>query len=343
MDEIRKEPTAGATENKAESKNETKAKATEAKAAAADAKAVEAGDAKTDGKTVKTRQGSGYLRQLYSTARNTAGTNSSNFRSTTTFLVNFIPVDKVDVSEYQVRTHFDEAEVVALSESIKLHGVLQPILVTQNGDRYKVIAGERRLRASKMAGLERIPARVINSDDKAVHEIALRENLDRVDLHPLEEGEGYLSLLEAQAYTSHEGISQAFGKPKSRITECIGYTRLPATTKEELLRRGIKQRAVLRKLLETPPEGHLEIIGQVASIEDNMMNHVGGQAPGHSAAPVETPKAAQKTEAKPFSYKCTKKAVSVPGFRWKAGEGPARLKDYLEKMKTFLDEAKTIL
>src|SRR5206468_2787937 len=151
----------------------------------------------------------------------------------TTFLVNFIPVDKVDASELQVRTHFDDAEISALSESVKQHGVLQPILVVQDGDRYKVIAGERRLRASKLAGLDRIPARVLSTNDKATHEIALRENLDRVDLHPIEEGEGYVSLLEAQAYTSHDAIAKAFGKPKSRITECIGFTRLSQASKEE--------------------------------------------------------------------------------------------------------------
>ena len=144
---------------------------------------------------IKTRQGSGYLKQLYSTARTTAGVTHSHLKNLTTFLVNFIPVDKVDPSELQVRVHFDDSEVEALSHSVKEHGVLQPILVVQDGDRYKVIAGERRLRASKLAGLDRIPARVLSTNDKATHEIALRENLDRVDLHPIEEGEGYLSLL----------------------------------------------------------------------------------------------------------------------------------------------------
>src|SRR5271156_3539768 len=202
---------------------------------------------------VKTRQGSGYLKQLYSTARTTAGSTHSHLKNLTTFLVNFVPVDKVDASELQVRTHFNDEEIQGLANSIKLHGVLQPILVVQDGDRYKVIAGERRLRAAKLAGLDRIPARVLSTDDKATHEIALRENLDRVDLHPLEEGEGYVSLLEAEAYTSHEAIAKAFGKPKSRVTECIGYTRLPETTKQELMRRGIVQRAVFRKLLDSPP------------------------------------------------------------------------------------------
>src|SRR5580704_8295720 len=90
---------------------------------------------------VKTRQGSGYLKQLYSTAKTTAGTTHSHLKNLTTFLVNFIPVEKVDVSELQVRVHFDESEIAALSYSVKEHGVLQPILVVQDGDRYKVIAG----------------------------------------------------------------------------------------------------------------------------------------------------------------------------------------------------------
>ena len=154
-------------------------------------------NAPQDTARIKTRSGSGYLKQLYSTARTSTANTHTHLRNLTTFLVNFVPTDKVDASELQVRVHFDDSEIEALANSIKLHGVLQPILVVQDGDRYKVIAGERRLRASKLAGLERIPARVLSTDDKATHEIALRENLDRVDLHPLEEGEGYVSLLEA--------------------------------------------------------------------------------------------------------------------------------------------------
>ena len=295
-------------------------------------------DNKDNDKKIKTRQGSGYLRQMYSTARNSANTNASNFRNTTTFLVNFVPVDKVDASELQVRTHFDDAEIEGLAHSIKMHGVLQPILVVQNGDRYKVIAGERRLRASKLAGLERIPARVINSDDKGVQEIALRENLDRVDLHPLEEGEGYLSLLEAQAYTSHEGIAIAFGKPKSRITECIGYTRLPDSTKKELMTRGISQRSVLRKLLESPPAQHTEIISKVEKLDEAVASALSTTEAGKEATPVTTP----KREAKPFTYACTAKAVAVPGFRWKAGEGKERLNEYIAQLEKFVSEIKAL-
>ena len=129
--------------------------------------------------------------------------------------------------------------------------------MVQDGERYQVVAGERRLRASKVAGLERIPVRVLATHDKATREIALRENLDRIDLHPIEEGDGYLSLLDSQAYTSHDSLAKAFGKPKSRITECIGFTRLPQVTKDELLRTGIKNRALLRQLLTIAPERNI--------------------------------------------------------------------------------------
>src|SRR4051794_13424154 len=225
---------------------------------------------------IKIRQGSGYLKQLYSTARTTVGSTQSNLNNRTTFLVNFVPVDKIDASELQVRTHFDAAEIDALAHSVKEHGILQPILVVQDGDRYKVIAGERRLRAAKMAGLDRIPARVLSTNDKATHEIALRENLDRVDLHPLEEGEGYVSLLEAGAYSSHDAIAQAFGKPKSRITECVGFTKLPELSKQELLRTGVKNRSLLRQLLNTPADQHQAIIAEAQQKEEQTM--LSGQA-----------------------------------------------------------------
>lgn len=293
---------------------------------------------KEEAPKIKTRQGSGYLKQLYSTARTTAGATHSNLKNLTTFLVNFVPVDKVDASELQVRVHFDDAEVVALSESIKSHGVLQPILVVQDGDRYKVIAGERRLRASKLAGIDRIPARVLSTNDKATHEIALRENLDRVDLHPIEEGEGYVSLLEAQAYSSHDAIAKAFNKPKSRITETVGFTRLPETTKTELMKSGIKNRAFLRQLLGIPVDQHLALIAKLAGKEevlgspDKLLAEVATATDSAAAAPKP------KKEAGPiWAYTMDEKALVAPGFRWKIGEGRAKLQAYADVLRKLLD------
>lgn len=295
---------------------------------------------------IKTRQGSGYLKQLYSTARSTAGSTHSNLKSTT-FMVNLIPTDKVDASELQVRVHFDDAEIEAMAHSIKEHGVLQPILVVQDGDRYKVIAGERRLRGAKRAGLERIPARVLSTDDKATHEIALRENLDRVDLHPLEEGEGYVSLLEAQAYTSHDGIAKAFGKPKSRITECIGFTKLPEATKAELLKSNLKNRSLLRGLLTTPPDQHSAIIAEAAQKEEQLIAPTGagvsaeageGTAMGTGAEAAGMPVARPPRELKPFEYKHDRRGLNVPGFKWKAGEGQEKLKGYAAQLRKLIAE-----
>lgn len=289
-------------------------------------------DSQKDSK-IKTRQGSGYLKQLYSTARTTAGTTHTNLKSLTTFLVNFIPTEKVDASELQVRVHFDESEIAALAHSLKEHGVLQPILVVQDGDRYKVIAGERRLRAAKQAGLDRIPARVLSTDDKATHEIALRENLDRVDLHPLEEGEGYVSLLEAGAYSSHDAIAKAFGKPKSRITECVGFTKLPDLTKEELMRLGVKSRSLLRELGTMPVERHIDVIREAAGKEETLVLSADGQTV------VATKPAAKKAarEEKPFEYDFSEKGLSVPSFKWKAGEGNGRLEAYATSVRKLLD------
>jgi ParB family chromosome partitioning protein len=308
----------------------------ETKESKKDTAPAEKGDSK-----IKTRQGSGYLKQLYSTARTTAGTTHSNLSSPTTFMVNLIPTAKVDASELQVRVHFDDAEIEAMAHSIKEHGVLQPILVVQDGDRYKVIAGERRLRGAKRAGLDRIPARVLSTNDKATHEIALRENLDRVDLHPLEEGEGYLSLLEAEAYTSHESISKAFGKPKSRITECIGFTRLPEATKAELLKRNLKSRSLLRQLLTTAPEKHVEMIADAVGREEVLLNP--GSAPGAETQaqsgdtnPSAAPKLAR--EIKPFEYQMDQKGLSVPGFKWKTGEGNDKLQTYAVALRKLLDQ-----
>jgi ParB family chromosome partitioning protein len=285
---------------------------------------------------IKTRSGSGYLKQLYSTARVTAGSTHSHLKNLTTFLVNFVPVDKVDASELQVRVHFDDHEIATLANSVKIHGVLQPILVVQDGDRYKVIAGERRLRAAKMAGLDRIPARVLSTDDKATHEIALRENLDRVDLHPLEEGEGYVSLLEAQAYTSYEGIAKAFMKPKSRITECIGFTKLPDSTKQELLRTGLKNRALLRQLLNTPVENHIQIIQEAAGREEVLLAEAAAEKSGAPETKSIEPR--PKREAKAFTYEMSDKGISVPGFKWKAGEGSEKLQAYSEAIKKLLEQ-----
>lgn len=288
---------------------------------------------------IKTRAGSGYLKQLYSSARVTAGSTHSHLKNLTTILVNFVPVEKVDPSELQVRTHFNVEEIQALAYSIKEHGVLQPILVVQNGDRYKVIAGERRLRATKMAGLDRIPARIITTDDKATHEIALRENLDRVDLHPIEEGEGYVSLLESQAYTSYDAIAKAFGKQKSRITETIGFTRLPAETKVEIMKHGIKNRSFLRQLATVPAEKHLEFIQLASGKDDHWIPNMAGLTASENVSATTNTKPAPLA----FAYFIDESGVRMPAFRWKKKEPKAKLEAFRAALQNLLVEIEPLL
>ncbi len=160
-----------------------------------------------------------------------------------------------------------------------------------------------------------------------------------MDLHPLEEGEGYVSLLEAQAYTSHESIAKAFGKPKSRITECIGFTRLPDETKQNLLKKGVKNRSLLRQLLSIPPEQHAAIITEAVGKEETLG---GGDLAALSpeAAKAEKPKpgSKDKKEPKPFEYALDTKGLAVPGFKWKAGEGSEKLQGYAEALRKLLDQ-----
>lgn len=267
----------------------------------------------------------GYLKQLYSTAKTTVHTTHSHFRSLTTFLVNFIPVDKVDVAEVQVRVHFDDNEIQSLADSIRKHGVLTPILVVQASDRYKVIAGERRLRASKAAGLERIPARVLTSADDTLQEIALRENLDRVDLHPIEEGEGYLNLLESGIYTSHESLSKGFGKPKSRITECIGFTRLPQKTQETLFTHGLRNRALLRKLLRLPENQHVAFLQREIARENGEITNPSRRA--------------SKTKLQTHHWSGSgAQQLRVTSFRWNESEGLEPLQKYAQSLRSLLQE-----
>ena len=112
-----------------------------------------------------------------------------------------INISAIKANQYQPRTTFDEKKLKELSESIKKHGVIQPVLVRQEGKGYELIAGERRLRASKLAGLKKIPAVVAKISNIQSLEIAILENVQREDLNPLEVSKGYQRLKEEFGYT----------------------------------------------------------------------------------------------------------------------------------------------
>ena len=142
-------------------------------------------------------------------------------------LVSQLKLSQIDPKSDQPRKHFDKEALEQLSASIMENGLLQPILVREYGDgRYQIIAGERRFRACKLAGLTEIPAIILERDDKKVAEIALIENIQREDLNPIEEALGYRALAEEYDMTQEE-ISIKVGKSRSAITNTLRLLDLP--------------------------------------------------------------------------------------------------------------------
>lgn len=132
-----------------------------------------------------------------------------------------LPIYKVENNPNQPRQEFDEVELQSLSESIALHGVLQPLTVRQlPSGYYQIIAGERRWRAARMAGLSEIPAVVIEADDKKAMELALIENLQRQDLNPVEEALGYQTLMNDYGLTQEETAKQV-GKSRPAVANAL--------------------------------------------------------------------------------------------------------------------------
>lgn len=133
----------------------------------------------------------------------------------------------VEPNSEQPRRNFDKEKLDELADSIAAHGVIQPILVVKNGDRYQIIAGERRWRAAKLAGLKTIPAIVRDYDELKVFEVALIENLQREDLSPIEEAAGYKSLMDKFGMTQ-ERISERVGKSRSAVANALRTLSLPS-------------------------------------------------------------------------------------------------------------------
>ncbi len=142
-----------------------------------------------------------------------------------------IKVNDLEPSKYQPRKEFNQDALDALVNSIKEKGVLQPLLVRKNGDKYEIIAGERRWRASKLAGLNEVPVIEKELDNQEVLEVALIENLLRENLTAIEEAEGFNRLINEFSHT-HEALSQIIGKSRSYITNTLRLLSLPTSIQE---------------------------------------------------------------------------------------------------------------
>jgi ParB family chromosome partitioning protein len=175
-----------------------------------------------------------------------------------------VSVSSIDPNPNQPRSHFDEDSLAELSASIKAIGLLQPVLVRPSStpDRFELIAGERRWRASKRAGLSTIPAIVRVTDDVSSVEQALVENLHRQDLTPLEEAAAYQQLLEDFSMT-HEQVAAKVGKSRSAITNSLRLLTLPPTI-QQYLAEGRLSAGHAKALLGTPDRVLQESLARVA-------------------------------------------------------------------------------
>lgn len=181
-------------------------------------------------------------------------------------------ISMIEPNRDQPRKDFDEDALITLSNSIAEHGIIQPIIVSpsENGF-YKIIAGERRWRAAKMAGLREIPAIVRTYEKQKAAEVAMLENLQREDLNPIEEAEGYKNLMENFGLTQ-ENLSRSLGKSRSAIANSVRILSLPQNI-IDMVRNGLISEGHARTLLSIEDDAEKqrlaeEIINEKLSVRD---------------------------------------------------------------------------
>lgn len=175
-----------------------------------------------------------------------------------------LPIASIVTNPDQPRKSFDETQLSELSDSIKQNGVLQPILVRKKGDKYEIVAGERRYQASKLAGLKEIPAIVREIDDAEVFQLALIENLQRSDLTPIEEAKGYRQLLDTKGLTQ-EGLAKILSKSRSAIANTLRLMDLPQEV-QDMMEEGQITAGHARAILAVPTEeGRIKLAQKVVA------------------------------------------------------------------------------
>lgn len=164
-----------------------------------------------------------------------------------------IQINLIRPNNYQPRRYFNQDALLELSQSIKEYGVIQPISVRKNGEKfYELVAGERRLRASQLAGLQEIPAIIVDMRDNESAVVAMIENLQREDLNYIEEAEGYYNLIKEHGLTQEE-LAERIGKKQSTIANKLRILKLPENIKERLIKEGLTERHA-RALLKVDDE-----------------------------------------------------------------------------------------
>jgi len=151
---------------------------------------------------------------------------------------NLIPPEKINLTNFQTRKRFDKESLEQLARSIRENGLIQPIILRKKNNSYELIAGERRLRAAQIIKLDKIPSIILDADDKKAFELGLIENLQREDLSPIEEANGYKRLMDEFNYTQ-EQLAKVVSKSRSHIANLLRIINLPEEVKKFILNGSI--------------------------------------------------------------------------------------------------------
>lgn len=180
-----------------------------------------------------------------------------------------LPIQEIDTSPFQPRTLFDDDRIEELCQTIKTHGVIQPIVVRVRNNRYEIIAGERRWRAVTKLGYETIPAIVREFNDSQTASIALIENLQRENLTAIEEAVAYQKLIELHQLTQ-ESLAQRLGKSQSTIANKLRLLMLPEVVKSALMERKISERHARALLSLDTEELQLKVLDEIVTKDMNV-------------------------------------------------------------------------
>ena len=170
-----------------------------------------------------------------------------------------LAINKLIPFHKQARKYFDEESLQQMAETIKMHGIRQPLTVIPTSDdtgKYEIVSGERRFRAAIIAGLQVVPCIIIH-DKKAATEIALIENVQRKDLHPLELAQAYQQLLEEEVCSSQSDIAKKLGLSRSAVSETMKLLTLPEDVKSHVLSKNLINRDLFRDILEVKDAGKM--------------------------------------------------------------------------------------